>query len=335
MTGIDEPVIAVLGGGAWGTALAETARRAGRRVTLWARSQETVDEINTKHSNETYLPGIALDAGLGATTDLGAAVRGADIVLLVTPAQTTRAMVPLIVPHLKAGSALVLCAKGLEHDTGLRLSEIVGERLPRTPLAVLSGPGFAADVVRGLPTAVTLACRDEVLGRSLSQALGYRNFRIYWTGDVTGVEIGGAVKNVLAIAAGILDGRKLGASAHAALVTRGFSELRRFARTEGGEEATLMGLSGLGDLLLTCGSAQSRNMSLGRALGQGQSLADILGARKSVSEGVATVGSVMLKARSRGIDMPISHAVERIVAGTLDIDGAIVELLARPFKAED
>lgn len=331
----DGPVIAVLGGGAWGTALAETARRAGRDVTLWARSEATVGEINWAHTNATHLPGIALDAGLGATTDLGAAAGRADIVLLVTPAQTTRAMMPLIAPHIRPGATLVLCAKGLEHDTGARLSDIVAVAMPGTALAVLSGPGFAVDVVRGLPTAVTLACRDEAAGKVLAHALGYRNFRIYWSDDIAGVEIGGAVKNVLAIAAGILDGRKLGASAHAALVTRGFAELRRFARAEGAEEATLMGLSGLGDLLLTCGSSQSRNMSLGRALGQGQALADILAQRKSVSEGVATVGAVMLKARGRGIDMPIADAVDRIVSGTLDIDGAIAELLARPFKAED
>lgn len=329
------PIIAVLGGGAWGTALAQMARLAGRQVRLWARSAATVGEINGAHTNATYLPGITLDTGLVATTDLGAAVAGADIVLLVTPAQSTRGMLPLIAPHMRPGAALVLCAKGLETGTGARLSEIVAGALPGTPLAVLSGPGFAADVVRGLPTAVTLGCRDEALGTMLAHALSYRNFRIYRSADVTGVEIGGAVKNVLAIAAGILDGRRLGASAHAALVARGFAELRRFARAEGADEATLMGLSGLGDLLLTCGSAQSRNMSLGRALGQGQTLAEILGARKSVSEGVATVEAVMLKARAAGIEMPISDAVARIVAGTLDIDGAIVELLARPLKAED
>ena len=329
------PVIAVLGGGAWGTALAQTLRLAGREVVLWARSEATVAEINGARTNAAYLPGVTLDAGLRATTDMAAAVSRADIVLLVTPAQTTRETAAAISPHLRAGVPVVLCAKGLEQATGKRLSEVVEAVLPGTPVAVLSGPSFAADVVRGLPTAVTLGCGREELGAGLAAALGYRNFRIYWTDDVAGVELGGAVKNVLAIAAGILDGRKLGASAHAALVTRGFAELRRFAQALGAREATLMGLSGLGDLLLTCGSAQSRNMSLGRALGQGETLAKILGSRRSVSEGVATAGAVVAQADAHGIEMPIARAVADIVAGRLDVDSAIAQLLSRPFKAED
>ena len=277
---------------------------------------------------------MALDAGLRATTDLKV-VANADAVLCVTPAQTTRETMRVLKAHLKRDVPLVLAAKGLEQATGQRLSQVVEEELPGQRVAVLSGPSFAADVVRGLPTAVTLGCADAVLGEALAVALGSRTFRIYWTEDVTGVEIGGAVKNVLAIAAGILDGRKLGASAHAALVTRGFAELRRYAAAHGADAGTLMGLSGLGDLLLTCGSAQSRNMSLGRALGQGETLAAILAGRKSVSEGVATAQAVVRSAAGLGISMPIAEAVAAIVDGRVDIDAAIAGLLTRPLKAED
>lgn len=326
--------IVVLGGGAWGTALAQSLSVSGRHVTLWARNAATVSEVMTARTNATYLPDVMLDPGLQATTDLSV-VAGADIVLLVTPAQTTRATALALKPFLKTRVPLVLCAKGLEQATGRRLSTVVEEVLPGQALAVLSGPGFAGDVVRGLPTAVTLGCRDEALGATLATALGSRSFRIYWTDDVAGVELGGSVKNVLAIAAGVLDGRKLGASAHAALVTRGFAELRRFAQANGARAGTLMGLSGLGDLLLTCGSSQSRNMSLGRALGQGQTLDTILGSRKSVSEGVATAAAVVRTARAQGIEMPIAEAVGAIVAGQLGIERAIEGLLARPFKAED
>ena len=326
--------IGVIGGGAWGTALAQTLRLAGRDVSLWARDATVVAEINAQHSNSTYLPGVALDTGLVATTDL-AQVASADLVLLVTPAQTTRAMALAIKPHLRADAPIVICAKGIEQASGKRLSTVLAEELPGMPLAVLSGPGFAADVVRGLPTAVTLACAESALGSLLAATIGYRNFRIYWSDDVAGVELGGALKNVLAIAAGIADGKKLGAGAHAALVTRGFAEMRRFGAALGAKSATLAGLSGLGDLLLTCGSAQSRNMSLGRALGEGKTLAATLGARRSVSEGVATAAAVVALARTHGLDMPIAEAVHAICLGTLSVDAAMASLLARPFKAED
>ena len=326
--------IGVIGGGAWGTALAQTLRLAGRDVTLWARDRAVVDDINNQRCNSAYLPGVALDVGLVATPDLARAA-SADLVLLVTPAQVTRATALSIAPHLRAGVPIVICAKGIEQASGKRLSTVLGEVLPHAPIAVLSGPGFAGDVVRGLPTAVTLACGDAVLGESLAATIGYRNFRIYWSDDVAGVELGGAVKNVLAIAAGIVEGKKLGASAHAALVTRGFAELRRFGATMGAKPQTLTGLSGLGDLLLTCGSAQSRNMSLGRGLGEGRALADILGSRRSVSEGVATAAAVVALAKSHKLDMPIAEAVHAICEGKLAVDAALAALLARPFKAED
>jgi glycerol-3-phosphate dehydrogenase (NAD(P)+) len=236
--------------------------------------------------------------------------------------------------HLPAGKPVVICAKGLEQATGKLLGEVLTETLPRATLAALSGPSFAAEVARGLPAALTLAAEDETLGQTLAAALGCRHLRIYWSADVVGVQLGGAVKNVLAIAAGIVEGRGLGASAHAALVTRGFAELRRFGDALGAKPDTLMGLSGLGDLLLTCGSPQSRNMSLGRALGQGQTLQAVLGNRRSVAEGVYTAAAVARVAAEKGIDMPICRAVHAIVEGQLTIDAAIDALLSRPQRAE-
>ena len=326
--------IGVIGGGAWGTALAQTLRLAARDVTLWARDAAVISEITKTHENSGYLPGVPLDAGLIATSDLAQAA-SADLVLLVTPAQATAVTARALRAHLRTGVPVVICAKGIEQSSGRRLSAVLAAELPDAPLAVLSGPGFAGDVVRGLPTAVTLACADAALGAELAATIGYRNFRIYWTDDVAGVELGGAVKNVLAIAAGIADGKKLGASAHAALVTRGFAELRRFGAALGAKPATLQGLSGLGDLLLTCGSAQSRNMSLGRGLGEGRGLADILGARRSVSEGVATAAAVVALARQHGLDMPIAEAVHAVCEGKVTVDAAMAALLARPFRAED
>jgi glycerol-3-phosphate dehydrogenase (NAD(P)+) len=325
--------VGIIGGGAWGTALAQTMRTAGRGVLLWAREAEVVNGINAGHRNELFLPGVALDPGLVATQDLAEVAR-ADVLAMVAPAQHVRAVSREIAPHLARGKPLVLCAKGLEQATGKLLGEVVAEALPQASLAILSGPSFAADVVRGLPAALTLACADERLGADLIDALAYRHFRLYRSSDLVGVQLGGAVKNVLAIAAGIVDGKGLGASAHAALVTRGFAELRRFGEALGARSDTLMGLSGLGDLLLTCGSAQSRNMSLGRALGQGQTLQSILGARRSVAEGVYTAAAVAQRADALGIDMPIASAVNAIVSGTQTVDAAIEALLSRPLRAE-
>jgi glycerol-3-phosphate dehydrogenase (NAD(P)+) len=276
---------------------------------------------------------VALHQGIRATPDL-ADLGARDAVLMVAPAQHVRGVSTELARHLPPGKPVVVCAKGLEQATGKLLGEVLAEALPQATLASLSGPSFAADVARGLPAALTLATAEETLGEALASALGSRTLRIYWSGDVTGVQLGGAVKNVLAIAAGIVDGRGLGASAHAALVTRGFAELRRFGAALGARPETLMGLSGLGDLLLTCGSPQSRNMSLGRALGQGQALAAVLGSRRSVAEGVYTAAAVARLAAARGIDMPICQAVAAIVEGRLSIDAAIEALLSRPQRAE-
>jgi glycerol-3-phosphate dehydrogenase (NAD(P)+) len=323
----------VIGAGAWGTALAQTCRLAGRRVRLWARRGEVAQEINSAHTNTGLLPGIILDPGVVATTSL-ADVADCDVVLMVVPAQHVRTVAAELAPLLAPSKPVLICAKGLEQATGKRLGAVLEEVLPEARQAALSGPSFAADVARGLPAALTLACVDEGLGRDLAAALGYRQFRLYWSSDLVGVELGGAVKNVLAIAAGIVDGRKLGASAHAALVTRGFAELRRFGAALGARPETMLGLSGLGDLLLTCGSPQSRNMSLGRAIGHGQSLAAVLGGRRSVTEGVYTAAAVAKVAREKGIEMPISAAVHAIVEARIGVDEAIEGLLSRPFRAE-
>lgn len=328
------PGIGIVGAGAWGTALAETLARGGHPVVLWARNPAIAAEITTQRTNNAYLPGHRLSDRLVATSDL-ARVAGSDILLMVTPAQATRAVLTDLRAQLRPATAVVLCAKGIEQSTGRLQTEVAAEAVPGIVAAVLSGPSFAADVVRGLPTALTLAAADPDLGRRLADTLSDRRFRLYWSDDLTGVQLGGAVKNVLAIAAGILDGRQLGASALAALVTRGFAELRRFAQALGGRPETLMGLSGLGDLMLTCGSPLSRNMSLGRALGRGESLEAVLGGRRSVSEGIYTAGIVARLAAERRLDMPIATAVAAIVAGELGVDAAIEGLLARPLKAED
>jgi glycerol-3-phosphate dehydrogenase (NAD(P)+) len=325
--------VGIIGGGAWGTALAQTMRLAGRDALIWAREPEVVAGINASHANPVFLAAVALDPGLKATADL-AEVAGQDIVLMVAPAQHVRAVAAELAPRLAAAKPLVLCAKGLEQASGKLLGEVVAEVLPQATLAVLSGPSFAADVARGLPAALTLACAEAELGARLVETLAYRQFRLYRSTDVIGVQLGGAVKNVLAIAAGIVEGRGLGASAHAALVTRGFAELRRFGEALGARPQTLMGLSGLGDLLLTCGSPQSRNMSLGRALGQGETLQAILDARRSIAEGVYTAAAVAKVAAERGIDMPICAAVNAIVSGRATVDQAIEALLSRPLRTE-
>lgn len=326
--------VSIVGAGAWGTALAQTLSQSGKSVTIWARETDVASDINERHVNRTFLPGVPLDPGVRATVNLREAAR-ADVILLVVPAQHLRAIANELARDLAADQPVVICAKGLEQATGKLMGEVAGEVLPQSLLAVLSGPSFAADVVRGLPAALTLACRSEPAGKAMAAGLSSRQMRLYWSSDVVGAELGGSVKNVLAIAAGIVSGRELGASAHAALVTRGFAELRRFAEAYGARPETLMGLSGLGDLILTCGSPQSRNMSLGRALAEGQHLSDIMGSRSAVTEGVYTAAAVVKLARAKNIDMPIAEAVHAIVEGQMSVDDAIASLMQRPLKAED
>ncbi len=326
--------IGVVGGGAWGTALAQTAATAGFDTLVWAHEAETVADINSRHANPTFLAGVALPPALKATAEL-AAVATRDLVLMVPPAQHLGAIARQMAQHVAPGTPIVICAKGIEQSSGRMLGSVLAEAVPNATLAVLSGPSFAIEVARGLPAALTVASANETVGRAIAEALGSRQLRLYWSSDVVGVQLGGAIKNVLAIAAGIVDGRQLGANAHAALVTRGFAEMRRFAEALGARPETMTGLAGLGDLLLTCGSPQSRNMSLGRALGEGRTAAEVLGTRKAVTEGVYTADAVVKIARERGIEVPISTAVHDMVCGRTSIDEAIAALMQRPLKAED
>jgi glycerol-3-phosphate dehydrogenase (NAD(P)+) len=326
--------VGIVGAGAWGTALGIAARQAGRDVLIWAYEPETADNIKTRHQNPHFLPGVDLDPGIEATARLNE-VATCDLLLMVTPAQRLRAIAGELAPYMRSGQPLILCAKGIEQSTGTLLSQVAGEVLPEAQIAVLSGPSFAAEIARGLPAAVTLATAEESHGRALAHALSYPAFRCYWSEDVVGAEIGGAVKNVFAIAAGIVVGKKLGVSAHAALVTRSFAEMVRFGTAFGARRETLTGLSGLGDLVLTCGSPQSRNMSLGIALGQGRALGEVLQARRSVTEGVHTAGALVEMAAARGIDMPIAQAVHAVISGLATVDEAIEALLARPIRSED
>jgi glycerol-3-phosphate dehydrogenase (NAD(P)+) len=323
------PKIAVLGGGAWGTALAATAIRAGNEAMLWARDAATVEAVNARHGNPRYLPKIALDPALRATADAAGALASAHAVLAVVPAQALAATLAEIAPHMPAGVPLVLCAKGIERSTGRLLSQIAADLLPQNPVAALSGPSFATDVARGLPTAVTVASKDAELAQRLAALLSSKTFRCYSSDDLVGVEIGGALKNVLAIAAGAVSGAGLGASAQAAMVTRGFVELRRIGAAFGARPQTLMGLSGLGDLILSCGSVQSRNFAYGAALGRGESLDG-----RPLAEGVATAGIAAELAAGRGIEAPIVAAVAAILAGGITVTDAVTELLSRPLKTE-
>jgi glycerol-3-phosphate dehydrogenase (NAD(P)+) len=325
--------VGIVGAGAWGTALAITSRRAGRDVLVWAYEPETLAGINQAHRNEVYLPGVGLDPSIEATGRLNE-VANCDFLLLATPAQHAREIVAELAPYLREEQPLVVCSKGIEQASGKLISQVVEEVAPGPRIAVLSGPSFAAEVARGLPAAVTLATAEEELGRALSYALSHPPFRCYWSDDVVGAEIGGAIKNVYAIAAGIVAGKKFGASAHAALVTRGFAEMARFGAALGARLETLTGLSGLGDLVLTCGSPQSRNMSLGIELGKGKSLEAVLGKRLTVTEGVYTAGAVVEMAAARGIDMPIAQAVHAVISGLKTVDEAIEALLNRPLRAE-
>lgn len=320
--------IGVIGAGAWGTALATVAARAGRDVTLYARDAAHAARIATSRINPR-LPGATLAPGIAVTNDIALA-GGADIILVVTPAQHLRAALLALGPHLAKDTPVVACAKGIERGTHKFMTEIITEAAPHAVPAILSGPSFADDVALGLPTAVTLAAHDEALAAGLVQALGSATFRPYHTSDVRGVEIGGAAKNVLAIAAGIVVGRQLGASAQAALTTRGFAELARFGRALGARSETLVGLSGLGDLILSCSSPQSRNFALGLALGRGEPKP-----AGKLAEGEFTAPVLGELAAARKVDMPVSQAVAAILSGAITIEAAIEGLLTRPFKAEE
>ena len=325
--------IGIIGGGAWGTALAQAVIKSGRDALLWAYEADTVQGIKDDHINATYLPKIPLDKALRVTGEI-ADIASCDAILMVTPAQHTRSIAEQLAKTLPGDKPVIMCSKGIEQTTRKLMIQVLAEALPQAVPAVLSGPSFAAEVAKGLPAALTLACENEEMGEALALALGHATFRPYWSGDLIGAQIGGAMKNVLAIAAGIVVGKKLGSNAHAAITTRGFAEMVRFGIALGGKAETLTGLSGLGDLILTCGSPQSRNMSLGIALGEGKTLDEVLGARKSVSEGVYTASAVVEIAEVSGLDLPICSAVNSVVSGEATVDRAIEELLARPLRAE-
>jgi len=326
-------MISVIGAGAWGTALSIAAHRAGNDVLLWAYEAEVVDAVNSIHENTLYLAGTALDPVIRATGDLAEAA-SADALLLAAPAQHLRRTIGPLAGQLSPATPLIVCAKGIEQHTLALMSEAVSALFPANPVLILSGPTFAAEVAAGLPTAVTLAGDDIAVAQKIADRLSSDRFRPYSGDDVIGAQIGGAIKNVLAIACGIAEGRGFGDNARAALITRGLAELTRLCVAKGGRAETMMGLSGLGDLVLTCTSTQSRNYSLGVALGEGRALDDILGERNSVAEGVYTASAAVALAETLGVEMPIAAAVDAVLNRGAEIGAVIEALLARPLRAE-
>jgi len=322
--------IGVIGGGAWGTALAQVAAAGGRGSLLWALEAEVVESINGHHENSVYLPGVRLTEGIRATSDLND-LDGCDALLAVTPAQHTRSVLEQLPDCDKP---LVLCSKGIEEASGSLLHQVAHEVCPRASIAVLSGPTFAHEVAKGLPTAVTLAAEDLALAERLRDRLAQPAFRIYVSDDVAGAEIGGAVKNVLAIACGVVEGKGLGQNARAALIGRGFAEMTRFGLAWGAKRETLAGLSGLGDLVLTCTSTSSRNYSLGKGLGEGRSASELMADRRTVAEGAFTAPVLARLARDQGVDMPIVEAVAALIAGRSTVDEVLSDLLSRPPRSE-
>ena len=322
--------LAVIGGGAWGTALAQVVAAGGRGTLLWAREPEVVEAVNSRHENIVFLPGQQLDPAIRATSDLGEA-QEADAWLVVTPAQHMRAVFDEMP---ECDKPMILCSKGIDERSGLLLHDVARSACPNAEVAVLSGPTFAHEVAAGLPTAVTLAAEDQALAESLRQRIARPNFRIYLSDDVIGAEIGGAVKNVLAIACGVVEGKGLGQNARAALIARGFAEMTRFGLDCGARRETLVGLSGLGDLVLTCSSTSSRNFSLGKGIGEGRSAAELLADRRTVAEGAFTAPVLARLAAERGVDMPIVAAVDGLLAGRFSVDQLLEQLLSRPPRQE-
>ena len=319
----------VIGAGAWGTALAQLLAADGQAVRLWALEAEVVDAVNGSQENPLYLPGIPLSPSIAATGAM-ADMADCDLLLVVSPAQHLRS----VVAQAPAGVPLLLCSKGIEAGTSLLMSEVAQQAQPRSPIAVLSGPTFAHEVARGLPTAITLACEDRALGERLAARIARPAFRPYLSDDVIGAEIGGAVKNVLAIACGVAEGAGLGLNARAALISRGFAEMTRFGLARGARAETLGGLSGLGDLVLTCSSTNSRNFSLGKGLGEGQAAADLLANRRTVAEGAFTAPVLRAAALAAGVEMPVVDAVCALLAEAAPLAQVIDALLARPLRPE-
>jgi glycerol-3-phosphate dehydrogenase (NAD(P)+) len=322
--------VGIVGAGAWGTALAAVMQQVHGDALIWAMEPEVVEAINHERRNHLYLPSVSLAEGLRATGDM-AEMANCHALLLVTPSQHLRATLGVLPKNDKP---LILCCKGIEAETELLMSEVAAELRPASPITVLSGPTFAHEVAAGKPTAITLATQNEALATQLMRLIATPTFRPYWSADVIGAEIGGAVKNVLAIGCGVVDGAGLGLNARAALIARGFAEMQRYGLARGAKVETLAGLSGLGDLVLTCSSENSRNFSLGRGLGQGQSAAVLMTDRRTVAEGAFTAPVLLKSAQRLGVDMPIVEAVCALLAGALNVGQVIEALLSRPLKAE-
>jgi glycerol-3-phosphate dehydrogenase (NAD(P)+) len=322
--------LGIIGGGAWGTALAQVASAGERETLLWALEPDVVEAVNGRHENPVFLAGVPLNPAIRATSNL-TELDGCDAWLIVTPAQHMRAVLE---DTPRCDKPLILCSKGIEEASGELLHRVARQVCPNAPVAVLSGPTFAHEVAKGLPTAVTLAAEDAALAKQLRDRIAQPTFRIYVSDDVAGAEIGGAVKNVLAIACGVVEGRGLGQNARAALVGRGFAEMTRFGVAFGARRETLAGLSGLGDLVLTCSSTSSRNYSLGLGIGEGRSAAELMANSKTVAEGAFTAPVLARLARDKGIDMPIVDAVDALITGRANVDQALDALLTRPPRAE-
>ncbi len=325
--------IDVIGAGAWGTALAQLAAEQGHAVGLWAHEPEVAEAINQIHENDAFLPGVPLSPRIRATSAI-VELGPADAILLAVPAQHLRAVSARLPPRLADGTPVVVCAKGIEETSGKLMTEVLAETLPGARPAVLSGPTFAGEVARGRPTAVTIAAGEPALADALAAALGSARFRPYASTDMIGAEVGGAVKNVIAIACGIVAGLDLGHNARAALMTRGLAEMTRLSMAKGGAAETMMGLAGLGDLVLTCTSESSRNYTLGIEIGQGARAADVLAGRRTVAEGAYTAGAVTTLARALGVEMPIAEAINSVIHEGADLEAVIQGLLARPFRRE-
>ncbi|MCL4799757.1 MAG: NAD(P)-dependent glycerol-3-phosphate dehydrogenase [Burkholderiales bacterium] len=321
--------IGVIGGGAFGTAMACVVRRSGHDVTLWAREPEVVAALNADRANPRFLPGVPVLAGIVATGDLAAAA-SADFLLLAPPAQHVRSVTTALRPHLEASTPVVACSKGIERGTCALMSEVIAETLPETPVAVLSGPSFAAEIGIDLPTAVALACADRALGDRLARDIENPRFRLCVSDDLIGAQLGGVLKNVVAIACGIVTGRKLGSDARSMLVALGLGETVRLGLAMGARLETFLGLAGIADMDLSCHSPTSRNMSLGIALGQGRKLAEVLAERVTVQEGVHSAAGVAALAGRHGVEMPVAAAVDRVLNHGADMDEAIGRLLAQP-----
>lgn len=322
--------IGIVGGGAWGTALASVMAQIHSEVLIWAREKEVVTAINETRENSLFLRGLTLSSHIRATDDL-TAMDACGALLIVTPAQHVRATLAAL-PLTNV--PLLLCAKGIEAGTEMLMSDIAAELRPNNPIAVLSGPTFAHEVAAGKPTAITLSTANQAMGAALMRLIAAPHFRPYWSDDVTGAEIGGAVKNVLAIGCGVVDGAGLGLNARAAIIARGFAEIQRYGLARGARPETLAGLSGLGDLVLTCSSENSRNFSLGRGLGMGKSVDALLADRNTVAEGAFTAPVLLQSAQKLGIDMPIVEAVCILLEGKANVDDVTTALLSRPLKAE-